>query len=133
MSSGTGPRVMGVIRHGVHLQPTTLVVQLSEPLDPSGAEDLGNYRLTFWGRNRSLKLASAVYDASAETVTLHPLHRLPLRLVYRLVIQGSSPSAIKGASGILLDGIGKGRPGTSSVLRITARRLVLPSHLTGPR
>ena len=39
------PEVLELVRHGVHFQPTTLVITFSHPMDATRAQNLANYSL----------------------------------------------------------------------------------------
>ena len=113
------PSVTSLQRFGFHDQPTVFVLTFSSALDPTRAQDLGNYQLTLIAHGGRLHLpvhlTGAVYDAAANSVTLHPAKLLPLRFHYMLVVNGTSPTGVSGPSGVLLDGAGKGVPGSNYV------------------
>ncbi len=121
------PTVTALQRFGFHEQPTILVLTFSEPLDPARAQDVGNYHLTLIAHAGRLhlpvRLTRAVYNAAADTVTLHPARLLPLRFHYKLVVNGSSPTGVSDPSGILLDGAGNGVPG-SDYVRVFGRKIL---------
>jgi virginiamycin B lyase len=109
--------VVGLRRYGFHAQPTLLVVAFSEPMDPASAQDARNYTLTCPRRGRgrfgpTIPIARATLDAAGTAVTLAPARRLGLHDLYRLVIDGTSPTGVRDASGLLLDGAGAGVPGS---------------------
>ena len=113
----TPPTVTNLQRFGVHLEPTTIVLTFSEPMDANRAGTLANYTLvaTSHGRDRVIRLLVANYDAVARTVTLVPSQSLNLHLVYRLTVNGMSPNGLTNTSGVLLDGNGDGNPGGNYV------------------
>jgi uncharacterized repeat protein (TIGR01451 family) len=115
----TPPTVVSLQRFGFHAQPTILVMTFSEPLDAASAQDLANYHLTLIAHGGHLRLplrmTSAVYNATADTVTLHPAKLLALRFKYELVVNGSTPTGVSSSSGVLLDGVGNGLPGSNYV------------------
>ena len=113
----TPPTVTNLQRFGVHLEPTTIVLTFSEPMDANRAGTLANYTLvaTSHGRDRVIRLLVANYDAVARTVTLVPSQSLNLHLVYRLTVNGRSPNGLTNTSGVLLDGNGDGNPGGNYV------------------
>jgi uncharacterized repeat protein (TIGR01451 family) len=119
MAAQTPPTVVSLQRFGFHAQPTTVVLTFSEPLDAARAQDLANYHLTLIAHGGHLRLplrlTSAVYNATADTVTLHPAKLLPLRFKYELVVNGSTPTGVSSSSGVLLDGAGNGKPGSDYV------------------
>ncbi|MDR3636667.1 MAG: Ig-like domain-containing protein [Isosphaeraceae bacterium] len=103
------PTVEQVERFGFHLQPTTVALTFSQPLDSTSAQNVANYTITGPG-GRTIPIASAVYDASAQTVTLSPRSRLNLHRRYTLAVNGTPPAGVAGASGAPLNG--NGTPGT---------------------
>jgi hypothetical protein len=116
------PTVVGLERVGIHHQPTRLVLSFSKPLDPVSATNLHNYTLIPVGPQgrathhpRPILIKSAVYGATAQTVTLSPKHRLNFHLYYRLTVNGSTPTGVASADGALLDGAYTGNPGSNYV------------------
>ena len=90
------------------------------------AQDLDNYRLVALDCvRRTIRIKSAVYDATTETVTLSPAHRLNFHHRFRLTVIGTGPSGITDMFGNLLDGQNTGHPGSNFVTILTARDLVL--------
>jgi hypothetical protein len=122
-----------VQRFGFHTQPTTLVLTFSTALDPTSAEDVANYKLNeIHGKHvgRAIPIKAVVYDASAKTVTIEPAHRLSLFHHYRLLVNGSTPTGVKGATGLLLDGKGNGQPGSDYVATFEKEILAGPNVQT---
>ena len=113
----TGPMVVSLRRFGFHARPTRLVLTLDEVLDPALATDLANYRLT-GPCGGVIRIRSAVYDPAARTVILRPARRLPLRQVYRLVVNGTSTGSLSDLAGNALDGDRDGRPSGNFIGRI---------------
>jgi hypothetical protein len=78
-------------------------------LERSRAQDPLNYTLKPIGPRgrvgKRIPIASAVYAPLADTVTLHPVHRLYLFRRYKLVVYGMPPDGLADPSGILLDGV----------------------------
>ena len=113
------PTVTSLLRFGFHDQPTEFVLTFSSALDPTRAQDTQNYTLTPIGPSghlgRRIRIAAAVYNPLANTVTLHPANRLYLYGRYKLVVNGMPPAGLAGPSGILLDGLGNGIPGSDYV------------------
>jgi hypothetical protein len=128
------PVVENPQRLGVHMHPTRLVVRFSQPMDATSAAAMSNYVLVTAGADhrlgtkddRVIPFRSVQYDSAAQTVTLQPIRRLPLRLNFLLTIKGEPPAGLKGARGLFLDGGGTGQPGTNFVARITDKLLVPP-------
>jgi hypothetical protein len=124
------PSVTSLQRFGYHEKPTRLVLTFSSALDPSRAQDAQNYTLTPIGKNghvgKRIRIASAVYATVADTVTLHFTKLLYLFQRYKLVVNGMAPSGLAGPTGVLLDGLGNGIPGSDYV------RVFGPRILAGP-
>ncbi|HEY2158174.1 MAG TPA: Ig-like domain-containing protein [Isosphaeraceae bacterium] len=113
-----GPRVTSLRRYGFHAQPTSLVIGFDGPLDAFSAEDKANYLLAgpVTPRGRAAQVdpvIAALYDATANTVTLRLRDRLNLHLRYHLTIVGTPPDGVSNPSAIFLDGAGTGHPGTN--------------------
>jgi uncharacterized repeat protein (TIGR01451 family) len=124
------PTVTSLERFGFHAQPTAFVLTFSSALAPTLAQDVQNYDLRpispkghLGGR---IRIAAAVYNSLANTVTLHLATRLNLHARYKLVVNGMAPSGLAGPSGVLLDGLGNGKPGSDYV------RTFGPKILAGP-
>ncbi len=127
------PMVLSVQRFGIHEQLTRLVLRFSAALDPARALDPRSYRIIGPG-GRPIAVDSAVYDATARTVTLHPHTRLDVHRRYRLTAYGTGTRALVGTSGVLLDGTRTGRPGSDFATIVDRSVLVLPdSTHTGVR
>ena len=93
-----------------------------------------NYRLTpISGRRlgRDITITAAIYDPVARTVTLRPAVGVDLFRQYRLVVNGSTPTGVAGATGLLLDGRGDGRPGTDFV-RTFGKGILAGPNLQAP-
>jgi hypothetical protein len=78
--------------------------------------------------DQAIGFRSIRYDAAAQTVTLRPIRRLPLRRTFQLTIRGTPPIGLKDSAGMYLDGAGTGQPGTDYVARINAWLLTPPIH-----
>lgn len=134
-----GPRVTSVSRYGYHAQPTSLVLAFNQPLDAASARDAANYAIV--GPNhRPVRIAAAVYDATANTVTLVPAARLNVHWNYTLTVNGTAPRGVRDVYGTFLDGAGTGQPGSDYVTTITRSNLVLsgvvprgPARIAGAR
>ena len=130
VTPGAPPSVTSLQRFGFHAQPTEFVLTFSSALDPLRAQDPHNYKLKPVGPHGHVvgntRIVAAVYNPFAHTVTLHPATRLYLFQRYKLVVNGMPPSGLAGPSGILLDGLGNGIPGSDYV------RNFGPGILAGP-
>jgi uncharacterized repeat protein (TIGR03803 family) len=126
-----GPHVTNVQRFGFHAQPTILVLQFNEALDPTRAQNVANYQIV--GPNGvPVAITSAVYDATADTVSLSPKTRLDLHKIYTLTVNGTGAQGVSDPSGNLLDGANNGMPGSNFVTTVTAANLVLTDVPGGP-
>ena len=111
LNVGPGPRVTGLHRFGTGTQPTTLVLNFSEPLDNIFSRMAGNYTLTgpldASGKGAAIPIASAVYNAKAGTVTLTTAHPLgdDAQALYHLTIRGTL-GGLRAADNIQLAGSG---------------------------
>ncbi|MDG3002848.1 Ig-like domain-containing protein [Paludisphaera mucosa] len=94
-------------------------------LDAASAQNPAKYRVADGG-GRVVPIARAVYDPTTYAVTLTPSQRLDLHRTYTLAVDGRLPQGVAGASGIALDGSGRGEPGTDFVASITWRALAAP-------
>ncbi len=122
-----GPQVLLVQRYGVHMNPTTIVLTFDQPLNPTLADNVNEYRLLD-PQGHVVPISSAVYDAATDTVTLHPRNRINLHRTYRLTVVGVGPNGLTDSSGLLLDGKKSGQPGSNYVTTINGRNLVLPPN-----
>ena len=118
--------VTGLVRLGIHRQPTLLVLAFSAPLDPAPAQDTANYRLMVRGGHHPIRIRSAALSPDGRVVTLQPARRLPLKFQYQLTVVGTPPSGLTDTRGQFLSGAGPGRPGTDFTAVITREDLVLP-------
>jgi hypothetical protein len=69
-----------------------------------------------------IPVTSAVYDASALTVTLTPSELLNIHDVYQLTVTGTPPDGLTGSTGVELAGNGT-TPGTNFVTTISGQNL----------
>ncbi len=133
------PSVTGLVRTGIHRQPTTLVLTFTGPLDPTRAQNVASYAIeTLGGPGRGgslvghvIVLSAAVYDPATLSVTLFPVERLDIHNQYRLLILGTGPLGLTGVTGILLDGKGDGAPGSDFTATISMNTLEgpVPQHV----
>jgi hypothetical protein len=61
------------------------------------------------------------------TVTLFPAQLLSLHIFYQLTVIGTTPSGLTSATGVPLDGLGNGTPGTNYVRMFSGGILVGPT------
>ena len=74
-----------------------------------------------------MRIASAAYDPTDDTVTLKPKEKINLHHTYRFTVVGTGPGGVMGGDDILLNGAGNGLPGSDYVARLTWRNVVLTS------
>jgi hypothetical protein len=82
--------------HGIHSQPSTIVLTFGASLDPARAQNTSNYQISQAGKDKRfgtaddkvIPVGSAVYDAALGTVTLRPTKRLSLGKEFRLFVKG---------------------------------------------
>ncbi len=121
---GDGPTILYVHRYGVHDHPTSLVLGFSEQLVASVATNSANY-LLMSAMGLPIKIASASYDSTDNTVMLRLKKKPNLHRVYELTVIGTAPGGLVGTSGLFLDGASNGSPGSDYATSITGRDLVL--------
>ncbi|MGO9915342.1 MAG: Ig-like domain-containing protein [Isosphaeraceae bacterium] len=119
--------VTALHRFGVHDQATSIVLTFSAPLDPSSAQNVSNYTI-IGPRGNPIAVDSAVYNATNDTVTIHPHDRLNIHYTYHLTVKGSTPGGETDANGFLIDGAGTGQSGSNYQATVTRQNLVYPSH-----
>jgi uncharacterized membrane protein len=125
-----GPNVIGLVRIGYHALPTYYIVSFNQPLNPTAAENILNYRIV-GPDGRAVPIISAHYDAVHHTVTLVPDHNLNLHWLYRLTIVGTGPHGITNLSGQPLDGAGPEQSGSIYSTILKASDLVLGTSVPG--
>jgi uncharacterized repeat protein (TIGR01451 family) len=121
---GPAPTVTGLVRTGIHWQPTTLFVSFSGPLDPTSAGDVSNYRVVGPGCDGRfgtrddvrIGLLAASYDSASRTVTLHPARRLNFHHRFQITVAGAVPKGVMGLGGQFLDGGHNGHPGRDATI-----------------
>jgi hypothetical protein len=122
-----GPQVTGVRRFGFHAQPTYLVINFNQTLDPTSAQNVANYQIVGPAGQR-IKVKSAVYNSGTNTVTLLTAQRLNIHVVFTLTINGTTSTGVTNTVGTLLDGAGTGEPGSDFVTSITSSNLAGPAR-----
>ena len=129
------PVVTGLARYGYHFDPTLIVVTFSDPMIMDRVQQPTNYRLTFLGRDMRLgtcddvviPIKDASYNAETQSVSLSPTRQLPLHYRYALQISGDPESGLVSESGVPLDGVGAGEPGTNYLRIFDRKALVMTS------
>ena len=112
--AAAAPTVVSLVRFGFHMQQTSLVLTFSSALAATPAENINNYQIMTMD-GQVIPVSSAVYDPATLTVTLVPSQLLSLHTFYQLTVNGTAPSGLTGATGLLLDGAGNGIPGSNFV------------------
>jgi uncharacterized repeat protein (TIGR01451 family) len=116
-ATADGPQVTDLTRSGSGRQPTTLVLTFNEALDPTRANDIGNYVVTLPGQgNARVALQSATYNPSNNTVTLVTKRPIGVNTPIRLRVNGTTSSGLTDTAGRSLDGARTGRPGSDYVV-----------------
>ena len=90
------------------------------------AENVNNYQLVT-STGASIPITSAVYDPANLTVTLTPSQLLNLQMVFQLTVIGTTPSGLTSATGVPLDGLGNGTPGSNYVNTFSGEILAGPA------
>ena len=129
------PAVVDLKRFGSNSQPTILVLWFSLPLDSVAAQNVANYRIVMLGGSGAgssrggqvIRVTKAVYNAAAQTVTLHLANRLLLQNLYQITATGTAPGGLVGTDGARLDGAGNGTPGSNFVGLLSRKTLAGPS------
>ena len=118
------PTVALVQRFGIHNEPTVLVVTFTAVLDSASAQDLENYVIV-GPSGRHIAIDSAVYDASAHTVTLRPSKKINLHHDYQFTIIGTGSHGVAGVDHTLLDGAYDGKAASNCVTTLNWKNVVL--------
>ena len=122
--SSDGPQVTDVLRYGYHDMPTTIVLTVDQALNSVTADDPKNYRI-IGPEGRIIRVKSAVYDATNDTVTLRPRERINIHHRYTLIVDGTKSGGVTNMAGHLLDSTVSGEPGSNYRTALTWRNLVL--------
>ncbi len=119
-----GPQITLLQRYGYHMMPTSLVLTFDQALEQATAENPHNYQIT-GPRGRAIRVTSAVYDPTTDTVTLRPSERINIHYKYELTVDGKKTGGLTDTQGLLLDGTDSGKPGSNYKAPVTWRNLVL--------
>ena len=123
-----GPSVTEILRHGIHWQPTTLVLYFNQSLRPAAAQKVNNYVIIDRQGHR-VPIRRAVYDPTTQTVTLHPVRRLNFHYGYKLTVLGAGVGGVSNMQGRLLDGTSTGAPGSNYHAIVNRKNLVWPKSI----
>ena len=118
---------VSIVQNKKH-QVTGIVLTYTGTLNAGEAASTATYRLATAGKKGSftaknaavLKLKSAAYNESNNTVTLTPLKPFTLSKPVQLRVYGSGSSALQDSLGRFIDGQHSGQPGSDAVFLIKA-------------
>jgi hypothetical protein len=108
----TPPQVTGLTWTGSSRSITSLTLSFTGPLDPGSASNPANYRLLNLAGGGVIPIASVRYNSVTDSVTLVPSWPLPARHYEQIQVVGTAPTGVRDLAGNLLDGAGRGTPGT---------------------
>ena len=97
------------------------------------ADSINTYRLATPGKKGSytaknagiIKLKSAVYNGSSDTVALTPKAPFALTKPVQLLVYGTGPSGLQDAESRLIDGDDNGTPGGNSIAILSKNRVTI--------
>jgi hypothetical protein len=121
-------------------QVAEVIVGFSGGVNPARAQNPAEYRLAFAGRNgsftarnaRRIKLRSAVYNSTTDTVTLTPKKPFALTKPVELQVNGTAPSGLTDDLGRLIDGHHDGQPGGDAVAVLRLSGATIGALVGGP-
>ncbi len=114
-------------------QVTEIFVTFSSAVNAAEADSINTYRLATPGRKGSytaknsgiIKLKSAVYNGSSDTVALTPKAPFGLTKPVQLLVYGTGSSGLQDAEGRLIDGDHNGTPGGNAVAILSKNRVTI--------
>lgn len=114
-------------------QVTEILVTFSGAVNAAEADSISTYRLATPGKKGSytsknagiIKLKSAVYNGSSDTVALTPKAPFTLTKPVQLLVYGTGPSGLQDAEGRLIDGDDNGSPGSNAVAIISKKSVTI--------
>ncbi len=117
-----------------------IVIGFSDGLNAAEASSIGEYQLIVAGKKKSftaknakkLPLASAVYNAANNTVTLTTKKKLVLNKLMELVVDANPPAGLQDTSGRYIDGNGDGQPGGNGVAVLKGKSVTLAALAVSP-
>ena len=137
--NGPIPTVTSLVRTGIHRQPTQIILTFSSALNPLQAQNALNYSIVGLGPDNKIDsvdqvaagqaddqyihVLTAVYNASANTVTLTTYEHLSLSQLYQITVHsgpsvetanGLTPIGLQSPLGVFLAGVNN-TPGTDFV------------------
>ena len=120
-------------------QITEIILAFSGGLNATEAANIAEYHLVEAGRNGSftaknakpIKLVSAVYNSTNDTVTLTPKKKFVLSKKAQLVVNGEPPSGLEDSESRLIDGNHDGQAGGNAVAVLTIQGGATVNALSG--
>ena len=117
-----------------------IVIGFSGGLNAAEASSIGEYQLIVAGKKKSftaknaknLPLASAVYSAANNAVTLTTKKKLVLNKLMELVVDANPPSGLQDTSGRSIDGNRDGQPGGNGVAVLKGKSVTLAALAVSP-
>jgi hypothetical protein len=117
-----------------------VIVGFSGGVQSAQAQNLAEYRLVKAGKRGSftaksaklIKLRSAVYSGTSDTVTLAPKKPFALRKPVQLQVSGEPPSGLDDTLGRLIDGTHDGQPGGNALVVLPRSGATVSTLVRGP-
>jgi MBG domain (YGX type)/Bacterial Ig-like domain (group 3) len=114
-------------------QVTEIVVTFSGAVNVAEADSINTYRLATPGKKGSytaknagiIKLKSAVYNGSSDTVALTPKEPFALTKPVQFLVYGTGASGLQDAEGRLIDGDHNGTPGGNAVAILSKNSVII--------
>jgi hypothetical protein len=94
------PTVVGIGRIGVHHQRTELIVTFDGTVDPTKAENPGNYSV-ITPAGKTIPIKSATYNPATNSVTLIPAIRLNVHHHFQLSLVIPCPNEVTGGTVVI--------------------------------
>jgi hypothetical protein len=119
---------------------TEVILGFSGGLESAQAQNTAEYRLVKAGRRglftakhaKLIKLRSAVYGGTSDTVTLTPNKAFAFTKPVQLQVSGEPPSGLEDTLGRLIDGNHDGQPGSNAVAVLQRSGAAISSVVRGP-
>ena len=121
-STDTGAVVTGLVET-VAGNNASLIVTFNEPLDRASAEHVANYTVSNVKAGGGIRVVSASYDATAQSVTLGLARPTPNDRPVALTINGGT-TGLTGADSVLADGDNDQQPGGNFIANLTMGRSI---------
>jgi hypothetical protein len=119
---------------------TEILVGFTGEVNAAQAQNLAEYRLIKAGKRGSftakhtklIKLRSAVYNGTSDTVALTPKRPFALTKPVQLQVSGKPPSGLDDTLGRLIDGNHSGQPGSSAFVVLQRGAAAIHTLVRGP-